>query len=77
MQLQRSFTPLVSFSSLSSVVNRQLLVTNKGRSLCWEGDKLILKYIFVETLDFLLLWEFSFSSLHSFEDSGVQNSWTL
>ena len=33
IQLQKSFALLVSFSSLSSVVNQQLLVTNEGRNL--------------------------------------------
>ena len=33
IQLQESFAFLVSFSSLSSVVNQQLLVTNEGRNL--------------------------------------------
>ena len=58
IQLQNSFALLVSFSSLSSVTNKQLLVTNKGRNLCREGDKLNLKYTVVETFDFSLLWEF-------------------
>ena len=74
MQLQKSFALLVSFSSLSSVVNQQLLVTNEGRDLCRDGDKLNVKYIFVETFDFLLLWEFLSSFLHSIKDHGVQNS---
>ena len=33
IQLQKSFALLVSFSSVSSVVNQQLLVTNEGRNL--------------------------------------------
>ena len=74
MQLQKSFALLVSFCSLSSVTNQQLLVANKGRNLCGEGEKLNLKYTFVETYDFLLLWEFLSSFLHSIKDRGVQNS---
>ena len=74
MQLQKSFAVLVSLSSLSSIVNQQLLVTNEGRILCRDGDKLNVKYIFVETVNFLLLWEFLASFLHSIKDRGVQNS---
>ena len=74
MQFQKSFALLVSFCSLSSVTNQQLLVANKGRNLCREGEKLNLKYTFVETFDFLLLWESSSSFLHSIKDRGVQNS---
>ena len=61
MQLQESFAPLVSFSSLSSVVNQQLLVTNEGRNLCKEGNKSYVKYIFVETFIF---YYFGNSYLH-------------
>ena len=71
MQLQKSFALLVSFCSLSSVTNQQLLVANKGRNLCREGKKLNLKYTFVETFDILLLWEFLSSFLHSIK----QRSW--
>ena len=34
IQLHKSFAFLVSFSSLSSVVNQQLLVTNEERNMC-------------------------------------------
>ena len=74
MQLQRSFALLSSLSSLSSVVNQQLLVTNEGRNPFREGDKLNVKYIFVETFDCLLLWEFLSSFLHSIKDCGVQHN---
>ena len=77
MQVQKSFTPLVSLSLLSSVVNQQLIVTIEGRNLCREGDKLYLQYIFLETFDFLLRWEFLSSFLYSIKDRGVQNSSTL
>ena len=78
MRLQKSFSLLVSFSSLSSVINQQLLATNEGRNLRGEGDKLNVKYtIFVKSFDFLLLWEFLSSFLHSIKDRGVQNSGTL
>ena len=78
IQLQKSFALLVSFSSLSLVVNQQLLATNKGRNLYREGDKLNLSDTsFVETFDFLLLWEFLSSFLHSIKDRGVQNSLAL
>ena len=63
---------LVPFSSVPSVVNQQLLVTNEGSNLCKKGDKLHLKYIFVETIDFLLLWEFLSSLLHSIKDRWVK-----
>ena len=74
IQLQKSFALLVSFSSLSSEVNQQLVVTNEGRNPCWEADKLNVEYIFVETFDFLLLWEFLSSFLHSIKDRGVQQN---
>ena len=38
----------------------------------WEGDKLHLKYIFVKTFDFSLLWEFLSSLLHSIKDRWVK-----
>ena len=47
IQLQKYFAFLVSFSSLSSLTNQQLLVTNEGSNLCKEGNKLNVKYIFL------------------------------
>ena len=52
MQLQKSFAPPVSLSSLSSVITQQLLETNEERNLCREHDKVYLKDIYVETFDF-------------------------
>ena len=78
MQLQISFALLISFSSLSSVVNQQLLLTNEGRNLCnRDRDKLNAKQLLVEAFDFSSLWEFLSSFLHSIKDRGVQNSLTL
>ena len=39
-----------------------------------DGDKLNVKYIFFESFDFLLLWEFLSSRLHSIKDRRVTNS---
>ena len=74
MQLQKPYALLVSLSSLPSVVNQRLRITNEGRNPFREGDKLSVKYIFVDTFAFIQLWEFLSSFLHFIKDRGVQNS---
>ena len=74
MQLQRSFALLVSLSALSSVVNKKLLVTNEGRNLCREGDKLNVKNITCRNFSFFSATLGILIYILAFQDCGVQNN---